>query len=81
MRASRLNQVEIWFSILKGQSLRGTSFTPVAQLREHIDTFIAAYNENPNSFAWTKTKVHQRRVKGRRISQLWFRGLVWPAVR
>jgi transposase len=69
-RASWLNQVEIWFSILQGQSLRGASFTSVAQLREHIDAFIAAYNQNAKPFAWTKTKVHQRRVKGRRISEL-----------
>jgi transposase len=45
-RASWLNQVEIWFSILEGQSLHGASFTSVAQLREHIDAFIDAYNEN-----------------------------------
>ena len=29
-RASWLNQIEIWFSILAGQSLAGASFTPVA---------------------------------------------------
>lgn len=69
-RASWLNQVEIWFSILEGQSLHGASFTSVAQLRKHIDNFIGAYNENPKPFVWTKSKVHQRRVKERRISQL-----------
>ena len=69
-RASWLNQVEIWFSILEGQSLHGASFTSVAQLREHIDAFIQAYNENARPFVWTKAKVHQRRVKGRRISEL-----------
>lgn len=69
-RASWLNQVEIWFSILEGKSLRGASFNSVAQLRQHIDAFIEAYNENANPFVWTKTEVHQRRVKGRRISQL-----------
>jgi transposase len=69
-RASWLNQVEIWFSILEGQSLRGASFTSVKQLREHIDAFIEAYNQNPAPFAWTKAEVHQRRFKGRRISQL-----------
>lgn len=69
-RASWLNQVEIWFSILEGQSLHGASFTSVAQLREHIDAFINAYNENARPFVWTKAKVHQRRVKGRRISEL-----------
>ena len=69
-RASWLNQVEIWFSILQGKSLTGASFTAVKQLREHIDAFIKSYNEHATPFVWTKTKVHQRRVKGRRISQL-----------
>jgi transposase len=69
-RASWLNQVEIWFSILEGKSLHGASFTSVQQLREHIDAFIETYNKNPKPFVWTKAKVHQRRVKGRRISEL-----------
>ena len=69
-RASWLNQVEIWFSILEGKSLHGASFNSVAQLREHIDAFIEAYNENAKPFVWTKAKVHQRRVKDRRISEL-----------
>lgn len=30
--ASWLNQVEVWFSILQGQSLSGTSFTSLKQL-------------------------------------------------
>jgi transposase len=38
-RASWLNQVEIWFSILEGKSLHGASFTSVRQLRDHIDAF------------------------------------------
>jgi hypothetical protein len=37
---------------------------------EHIDAFIEAYNEDAKPFVWTKAKVHQRRVKGRRISEL-----------
>jgi transposase len=69
-RASWLNQVEIWFSILEQKSLQGASFTSVKQLREHIDAFIAAYNQNPKPFVWTKKKVYQRRAKNRRISQL-----------
>ena len=69
-RASWLNQVEIWFSILVGKSLHGASFTSVKQLREHIDAFIEAYNEKPKPFVWTKAEVHQRRFKDRRISQL-----------
>ncbi len=69
-RASWLNQVEIWFSILQGKSLYGASFTSVQQLRDHIDAFINAYNKNAEPFAWAKAKVHQRRIEGRRISEL-----------
>lgn len=69
-RASWLNQVEIWFSILERKSLRGASFASVKQLLEHIDAFIKAYNTNAAPFVWTKARVHQRRFKGRRLSQL-----------
>lgn len=69
-RASWLNQVEVWFSILEGQSLHGASFNSVKELRQHIDAFIAAYNDNSTPFVWTKRKVRQRRFKNRRISQL-----------
>ena len=44
-RASWLNQVETWFSVLQGQSLTGSSFTAIQQSQQHIDVFIAAYNE------------------------------------
>src|SRR6201982_2858529 len=69
-RASWLNQIETWFSILQGQSLSGASFTAVPQLQEHMDAFISAWNENAEPFVWTKKKVRQRRFKGRRITQL-----------
>ena len=68
--SSWLNQVETWFSILQGQSLTGASFTALKQLQEHIDAFIAAYNENAKPFAWKKKRVYQRRFKGRRITKL-----------
>ena len=68
--ASWLNQIEIWFSMLQGQSLSGASFTAVKQLQEHIDAFTAAYNETATPFAWTKKEVRQRRFKNRRITQL-----------
>ena len=55
-RASWLNQVEIWFSILEGKSLHGASFTSVKQLREHIDAFIAAYNQTPSRSSGPKPK-------------------------
>jgi transposase len=69
-RSSWLNQVETWFSILQGKSLTGASFTNLSQLQEHIDAFIADYNETAAPFAWTKKRVHQRRFKNRRITQL-----------
>ena len=68
--ASWLNQVEVWFSILQGQSLSGTSFSSLKQLQDHIDAYVNAYNDRAEPFVWTKKKVRQRRFKGRRISAL-----------
>ncbi len=62
---SWLNQIECWFSILSGQSLKGASFTGVAQLRDHIDAFVKRYNQTARPFAWTKSEVHQKRLKPR----------------
>jgi len=61
--ASWLNQIEIWFSTLAGQSLDGRSFTSVEQLIQHIDAFIANYNQTARPFIWTKSEVHQKRLK------------------
>src|ERR1700752_3708775 len=41
---SWLNQIEIWFSILAAQSLKGASFVSVAELVTHIESFITSYN-------------------------------------
>lgn len=60
---SWLNQIEIWFSILTGQSLRGASFGSVAELVAHIESFINNYNDNARPFVWTKSAVHQKRLK------------------
>jgi transposase len=69
-RASWLNQVECWFSILQGQSLTGASFKSVDDLKVHIDAYIAEHNATAEPFVWAKSEVHQRRVKGRRLSEL-----------
>ena len=61
--ASWLNQVEVWFSILAGKSLKGASFGSVRELVQHIDSFIASYNDTARPFVWTKTAVHQKRLK------------------
>jgi transposase len=60
---SWLNQIEIWFSILSGKSLKGGSFGSVTELIAHIDAFIANYNEDARPFVWTKSVVHQKRMK------------------
>ena len=61
--ASWLNQVEIWFSILARKSLKGGSFSSVRQLVAHIDSFIDRYNADARPFVWTKSAVHQKRLK------------------
>jgi transposase len=58
--ASWLNQIEVWFSILTCQALRGASFTAVSHLRQAISDFIAAYNPKAHPFQWTKLKVRQK---------------------
>lgn len=67
--ASWLNQVEIWFSILGGQSLQGASFSSLANLKKHIVDFISAYNETARPFQWTASQVHQKRLKPRFADQ------------
>jgi transposase len=63
--ASWLNQVEIWFSILAGKALKGASFQSLAELKDHIDSFIESYNKTARPFTWTKSEVHQKRLKPR----------------
>lgn len=55
--ASWLNQVEVWFSILSRQALRGLSATSVADVCRAIDAFTLARNANPVPFEWTKDVV------------------------
>jgi hypothetical protein len=35
----------------------------VRELVAHIDSFIASYNDNARPFVWTKSAVHQKRLK------------------
>ena len=57
-RASWLNQIECWFSIMSRGALRGASFTAVQELRQAIDRFIETYNPRAVPFEWKKEKVH-----------------------
>jgi len=61
--ASWLNQVEIWFSILWRQALRGLSVTSFRRLRKAIDGFIEAYTQTAHPFEWTKHVVHPGNLK------------------
>jgi transposase len=63
--ASWLNQIECWFSILAGKALHGASFTSVDALRRHIDAFVETHNKSARPFAWSKSEVHQKRLKPR----------------
>jgi transposase len=58
--ASWLNQVEIWFSILARNTLKGASFSSVAQLRAAINAFIESYNQHAEPFQWRKANVHSK---------------------
>ena len=58
--ASWLNQVEIWFSLLSRHALAGASFTHPKQIREQIDKFTKAHNQQAAPFQWTKADVRPR---------------------
>ena len=67
--ASWLNQIEIWFSILSGKSLKGASFGSVRQLIAHIDSFIAQLQRRG-----TTLRLDQER-RPSEAPQAMFRGL------
>lgn len=63
--ASWLNQVEGFFGILGKQSLGVSDFPNKAALRQHIDQYIAHWNDDPTPFVWTRPaqaiiKSHRR---------------------
>ena len=60
---SWLNQIECWFSILSRQALQGASFVDIKQLREGIDHFICAYNEQAAPFEWRQTEIKQQPLR------------------
>jgi len=53
--ASWLNQIEIWFNILTRRQIRRGIFKSVKQLVDAIERYIAAHNQDPAPFIWTKT--------------------------
>jgi len=61
--ASWLNQIEIWFGIFSIKSLKGASFKSTEELKEHIETYIARYNESCKPFKWRKREVKGSQLK------------------
>jgi transposase len=53
--ASWLNQVERWFALLTQRQIKRGSHASVRELEGAISEFIAAHNQNPKPFVWTKT--------------------------
>ena len=61
--ASWLNQIEIWFSLLTRHALKPRSFTHTRQVREAIDAYVEAHNEQAAPFEWTKHNVGPKALK------------------
>jgi transposase len=53
--ASWLNLVERWFAELTNRKLRRSSHRSVAELEADLSAWIAAWNQDPKPFVWTKT--------------------------
>jgi transposase/transposase-like protein len=53
--SSWVNQVERWFGFLDDQKIRRGTHTSVQALEADIRTWVAAWNNNPTPFIWTKT--------------------------
>jgi transposase len=53
--SSWMNQVERWFGMLTDKLIRRGVHTSVQALENDIRAWIAAWNDNPRPFTWTKT--------------------------
>lgn len=53
--SSWLNLVERWFRELTDKAIRRGSFVSVPDLKQAIDQFLTAWNDNPKPFIWTAT--------------------------
>ena len=52
--SSWINQVERWFALLSQRQIKRGSHHNVRDLELAIEQFVAAHNENPKPFVWTK---------------------------
>ena len=53
--SSWLNQVERWFGLLTDKKLRRGAYRSIQALEKDIRDWIAAWNDDPRPFVWTKT--------------------------
>src|SRR5213595_1356194 len=71
--SSWLNLVERWFRELTEKAIRRGSFLSVPDLKQAIEKFMEAWNENPKPFIWTATvediikKIDRARAKAEQI--------------
>ncbi len=71
--SSWLNLVERWFRELTDKAIRRGSFVSVPDLKQAIDEFLTAWNEDPKPFIWTATveeiieKIARARAKMEQI--------------
>jgi hypothetical protein len=67
--ASWLNQVELYFSIVKRKALHPADFADLAALRQRLMRFQAWYNEHAEPFRWNYTRrdlaAHVKRLQQR----------------
>jgi transposase len=72
--SSWLNLVERWFRELTEKTIRRGSFVSVLDLKQVIEEFLRAWNQNPKPFIWTASvgkiieKIERARVKMEQIN-------------
>ena len=68
--SSWINQVERWFAELTRQLLERGDHHSVRALEKDIRTWVAAWNDNPKPFVWTKTAEQILKSLGRLIKRI-----------
>jgi hypothetical protein len=72
--SSWLNLVERWFRELTQKTIRRGSFGSVPDLKQAIEEFMRAWNQNPKPFIWTASvgkiieKIERARIKMEQIN-------------
>ena len=68
--SSWINQVERWFAYLTEDLLRRGDHRSVQALEKDIRDWVAAWNENPKPFVWTKTAEQILETLGRLLKRI-----------